>query len=100
MCSSRPPARSSLDTFLGRVERLVHGTTLATNILITRGGAKTGLLTTAGFRDVTEIRRGIRNLGTSMFDQFKPPYDPLVPRALRLGVPERTMYTGEVERAG
>ena len=88
----------SLDAFLGRVERLVHGTTLATNVLITRRGAKTGLLTTAGFRDVTEIRRGIRNLGTSMFDQFKPPYDPLVPRALRLGVPERTLYTGEVEQ--
>jgi N-methylhydantoinase A len=88
----------SLGTFLGRVERFVHGTTLATNILITRRGAKTGLLTTAGFRDVTEIRRGIRNLGTSMFDQFKPPYDPLVPRALRLGVPERTLYTGEVEQ--
>src|SRR5262249_36742085 len=52
----------SLQAFLGRVERLVHGTTLATNVLITRRGAKTGLLTTAGFRDVTEIRRGIRNL--------------------------------------
>ncbi len=88
----------SLEHFLGRVERLVHGTTLATNVLITRGGARTGMLTTAGFRDVTEIRRGIRNLGTSMFDQFKPPYDPLVPRALRLGVPERTLYTGQVEQ--
>ena len=87
-----------LDDFLGRVERFVHGTTLATNVLITRRGAKTGMLTTAGFRDVTEIRRGIRNLGSSMFDQFKPPYDPLVPRALRLGVSERTLYTGEVER--
>lgn len=87
-----------LAEFLGRAERLVHGTTLATNVLLTRRGAKTGLLTTAGFRDVTEIRRGIRNLGTSMFDQFRPPYEPLVPRALRIGVPERSLYTGEVEQ--
>ena len=70
-----------LDRFLGRVQRLVHGTTLGTNVLLTKGGARTGLLTTAGFRDVIEIRRGIRNLGSSMFDQFKPPYEPLVPRA-------------------
>ncbi len=85
-----------LPDFLGRAERLVHGTTLATNVLLTRRGARTGLLTTAGFRDVTEIRRGIRNLGTSMFDQFRPPYEPLVPRSRRIGVPERTLYTGEV----
>ncbi|MEA2333328.1 MAG: N-methylhydantoinase [Thermoleophilaceae bacterium] len=87
-----------LEAFLGRVERLVHGTTLATNVLLTGRGAQTGLLTTAGFRDVIEIRRGIRNLGTSMFDQFKPAYRPLVPRARRLGLPERTLYTGEVEQ--
>ena len=43
-------------------------------MLLTESGARTGMLTTAGFRDVIEIRRGIRNLGSSMFDQFKPPY--------------------------
>jgi len=87
-----------LEDFLGRVERLVHGTTLATNVLLTGSGARTGLLTTEGFRDVIEIRRGIRNLGTSMFDQFKPPYRALVPRSRRIGLPERALYTGEVEQ--
>ena len=88
-----------LSAFLARVDRLVHGTTLATNVLLTESGARTGMLTTAGFRDVIEIRRGIRNLGSSMFDQFKPPYSPLVPRSRRLGIPERSLYTGEVEDA-
>ena len=87
-----------LHEFLGRIERLVHGTTLATNVLLTQEGARTGLITTAGFRDVIEIRRGIRNLGSSMFDQFKPPYRALVPRSRRIGVPERSLYTGEVEQ--
>jgi N-methylhydantoinase A len=86
-----------LADFLGRAERLVHGTTLATNVLLTKRGARTGLLTTVGFRDVIEIRRGVRNLGTSMFDQFRPPYQPLVPRSRRIGLPERTLHTGEVE---
>jgi len=39
----------------------------------------------------------VRNLGTSMFDQFRPPYDPLVPRARRLGVPERVLVDGSIE---
>ena len=93
----RAAGEEPLDRFLGRVQRLVHGTTLGTNVLLTKRGARTGLLTTAGFRDVIEIRRGIRNLGSSMFDQFKPPYRPLVPRSRRIGVPERSLYTGEVE---
>jgi N-methylhydantoinase A len=74
-------------------ELFVHGTTLATNALIERRGAVTGLLTTEGFRDVLE-------LGTeSRFDQYditmdKPP--PLVPRRLRFGVPERIAADGAV----
>jgi N-methylhydantoinase A len=94
----RAAGDEQLDSFLGRVERFVHGTTLATNVLLTGRGARTGMLTTAGFRDVIEIRRGIRNLGSSMFDQFKPPYEPLIPRSRRLGVPERSLYTGEIEQ--
>jgi N-methylhydantoinase A len=72
---------------------IVHGTTLATNALIERRGAKTALLTTEGFRDVLE-------LGTeSRFDQYdvtmeKP--QPLVPRPLRIGVPERMAVDGAV----
>src|SRR5438132_2843243 len=78
------------------VRSVIHGTTLATNALIERKGARTGLLTTAGFRDAVE-------LGTeSRFEQYdinleKPP--PLVPRNWRLPVTERIAADGEVLRA-
>ena len=85
-----------LDQFLGDVELLIHGTTLATNTLINEAGAKTGMLTTKNFRDFIEIRRGFRDPRVSMYNVFIPPYEPLVPRYLRLGVEERTLYTGEV----
>jgi N-methylhydantoinase A len=90
-------ADEPLDSFLGRVEHLFHGTTLGTNLLLTKRGAKVGFLTTARFRDQLEIRRGFRNLGESVFNQVRPPYEPLVPRHLRFGIPERVLYTGEVE---
>jgi N-methylhydantoinase A len=86
----------TLQQFLGEVEQIIHGTTLGTNILITQRGAKVGTITTKGFRDVVEMRRGIRNLHGSMFDMFIEPYQPLVPRSLSLGVDERTLYTGEI----
>ena len=60
----------TLEQLLGEVEQVVHGTTLGTNTLITENGAKVGLLTTKGFRDIVEMRRGIRNLHGSMFDMF------------------------------
>ena len=82
--------------FLAEVDLIVHGTTLATNVLLTGAGAQTGFITTDGFREVIEMRRGIKNLHGSMFDQFVAPYTPLVPRRLRVGVPERVLYTGEV----
>jgi N-methylhydantoinase A len=86
----------TLEQFLGDVEQIVHGTTLGTNILITERGAKVGMITTKGFRDMVEMRRGIRNLHGSMFDMFIEPYKPLVPRDLCLGVEERTLYNGKV----
>ncbi|MGH9025599.1 MAG: hydantoinase/oxoprolinase family protein [Acidimicrobiia bacterium] len=86
----------TLEEFLAGTDRIVHGTTLGINVLLTGRGAKVGVITTAGFRDVLEIRRGIKNLHGSMFDQFVEPYRPLVPRHLRLGVTERTLYTGEI----
>ena len=86
----------SLEQLLGEVDQIVHGTTLGTNILITERGAKVGLITTAGFRDSIEMRRGIKNLHGSMFDIFIEPYKPLVPRYLRLGVEERTLYNGQI----
>jgi len=86
----------SLQQFVADVEQIIHGTTLGTNILITERGAKVGMITTKGFRDQLEMRRGIRNLHGSMFDMFIEPYAPLVPRDLRLGVEERTLYTGQI----
>src|SRR5690606_16497890 len=50
------------------------------------------------FRDVIEIRRGIRPAGASLYNVFVPPYEPLTPRSLRLGVPERTLYDGQIEK--
>ena len=87
----------TLEQLLGEVEQIVHGTTLGTNTLITENGAKVGLLTTKGFRDSIEMRRGIKNLRGSMFDVFIPPYKPLVPRYLRLGVEERSLYDGRID---
>jgi len=75
------------------VSALIHGTTLATNLLIERKGAKTGLLTTAGFRDALEIGREGRY---DMYDLFIDPPAPLVPRHLRLEVTERILADGSV----
>lgn len=86
----------SLKEFLGEVDISVHGTTLATNTLITGRGAKTAMITTKGFRDLVEIRRGIKDERVSLYNFFIPPYEPLAPRYLRYGVEERTLYTGEL----
>src|SRR5688500_14025320 len=75
------------------VAALIHGTTLATNALIERKGAKTGLLATAGFRDALEIGREGRY---DMYDLFIDPPAPLVPRHLRLEVRERLFADGSV----
>ncbi len=86
----------SLESFLGEVDLLIHGTTLATNTLINRNGAKTGMITTRDFRDIIEIRRGFKNVRTSMYNVFVPPYKPLVPRRRRLEARERTLYDGSI----
>jgi len=75
------------------VSVFVHGTTLATNALIERKGARTGLLTTAGFRDAVEIGREGRY---DMYDLFIDQPSPLVPRHLRLEVSERMLADGRV----
>jgi N-methylhydantoinase A len=78
-----------------QIAEVVHGTTVATNAVLERRGSKTALVTTAGFRDVLELRR-LRI--PHMYDLFwrKPP--PLVPRRLRLEVSERVLADGTVER--
>jgi N-methylhydantoinase A len=78
------------------VRALIHATTLATNALIERKGARVGLLTTAGFRDAVEIGREGRY---DMYDLFIDPPPPLVPRQLRLEVVERVQADGTVLHA-
>ena len=72
---------------------MVHGTTLATNALIERKGARTALLTTEGFRDSLEIAWEHR---FEQYDIYMERPDPLVPRDLRFGVPERVAADGAV----
>jgi N-methylhydantoinase A len=72
---------------------VVHGTTVATNAIIEGNVARTGFITTEGFRDMLEVARQIR---PSLYDlQFEKPA-PLVPRYLCFGVPERLNALGEV----
>src|SRR5438552_4136389 len=78
------------------VRAVVHGTTLATNALIERKGARTALLTTEGFRDALEIRHEGRY---DMYDLFIDPPAPLVRRRLRREVRERLLADGSVLRA-
>jgi len=83
----------SLKEFIKNVETIVHGTTVTTNAVLTRRGAKTGLLTTKGLRDALEMRRGIRE------EQYNNRYtnvEPLVPRHLRFPVEERLDYKGDI----
>jgi N-methylhydantoinase A/oxoprolinase/acetone carboxylase beta subunit/N-methylhydantoinase B/oxoprolinase/acetone carboxylase alpha subunit len=75
------------------IAQLRLGTTLGVNAVLTRTGAPTGLITTAGFRDVLEIRRTHRR---SLFDLNERIPDPLVPRDLRLEVAERLDADGNV----
>jgi N-methylhydantoinase A len=78
---------------LAATERLVHGTTVATNALLERKGAKVALITTEGHRDVIEMREGLK---PDRYDLRSPPPAPLVPRDLRFGVKERLRASGEV----
>ena len=75
------------------VTNVVHGTTLVTNAVIERKGAKTALITTAGFRDVLELGRELRY---DIYDLNIVMPEPLVPRDLRVGVAERIDAQGLV----
>ncbi len=76
-----------------RLEEIIHGTTLVINAIIERKGARTGLITTQGFRDVLELGREIRY---APYDVFAEVPEPLVPRRRRLEVNERIRADGSV----
>src|SRR5258708_33444540 len=81
---------SALETDLAAVAALVHGTTVATNAVLERKGARCGLITTAGFRDVLELGRRTRPNPYGMTGSFEA----LIPRDLRAEVPERIDAAG------
>src|SRR5438128_1102301 len=92
------PSRAILDGLrqldaLNDLRVLVHGSTVATNAVLERKGVSTGLITTAGFRDVLEIGRQTR---PKLYDIRVQKVPPLVPRSLRLEVVERLNERGEV----
>ena len=91
------PSRAIVDA-LARIEgsgplTLLHGTTVGTNTLLQRTGARVALVTTAGFEDVIEIGRQAR---PKLYDFFFDRVQPLVPSERRFGVEERTGSDGEI----
>jgi N-methylhydantoinase A len=85
---------------LGRLEsssvkEMIHGSTVATNALLERKGARTALLTTEGFEDVIVIGRQTRR---ELYNIFVTRPEPLVPDGMRFGVRERMLYDGSVEQ--
>ncbi len=80
---------------LSHIDLIVHGTTTTTNAVLERQLAKTGLITTAGFRDVLELGRRTRPQAYGMHGRFVP----VIPRDLRLEVPERMDARGRVVTA-
>jgi N-methylhydantoinase A len=79
--------------FLGQCDAIVHATTIADNTLIEMNGALTGLITTEGFRDELEYRRGFKE---DIWDVRLPPPHRITPRRRRLTVPERILFDGSV----
>src|SRR5579884_2105258 len=83
-------ARQSLD----ETAEVIHGSTVATNALIERKGARTALLTTEGFEDILVIGRQTR---PELYNVFVTRPAPLVSDALRIGIRERTLYDGSID---
>ena len=83
-----------LEQFIQQIELIVHGTTVGTNAALTYSGVKTALLTTKGFRDVLEMRRGIRP--DPYNNQYVSP-KPFVPRHLRLGIEDENSKGEEIK---
>lgn len=90
--SAASQLKYDLQTLLSNCDLFVHGSTVATNTILEKKGAKVGLLTTVGFRDSIEVRRGIRE---NQWDHRRPFPEVLVPRYLRLPVSGRIDRNGE-----
>lgn len=84
------------DIACSRIARVIHATTLITNATIERRGARTGMLVTAGFRDILDIGREFRYDLSDLKIDFP---EPLVPRAMRHEIAERIGATGIIEHA-
>ncbi len=82
-----------LGAFVSKLGAIIHGTTVADNTLIEMNGAVTGLLTTEGFRDELELRRGFKE---DIWDVRLEPPPAIAPRRRRLTVPERMRFDGSV----
>lgn len=92
------PSRAVLEAMAEGADgagEVIHGSTVATNALLTRRGAATGMAVTAGFEDIIEIGRQERPL---LYDLKVRRPEPLVPREARIGVAERVSHQGEVIR--
>ena len=85
----------SLDEFLSETDLVIHGSTVATNTLVERKGATVGLITTDGFRDLLEMREGLKE---DRYNLRMTPVEPLAARYLRVEVPERIRSNGAVHR--
>ena len=91
-----PEILAAANTDGAALQFLGHGTTVATNMAIERRGARTGLVTTNGFRDVIEVGRQLR---PHLYDYAQTKPKPLVPRRRRHEVDERLTYDGAVKSA-
>jgi N-methylhydantoinase A len=80
---------------VSQVDLFIHGTTAGINTVVQRKGAKVGLITTEGFRDVLEMGRGNKR---RLYDYMEKKPTPLVPRHLRMSVHERINHKGEIIR--
>ena len=91
------PTQAILEGLAGlSPNEVVHGSTVATNSLLERKGARTAFVTTEGFEDLLEIGRQNRLELYNFFGRARPQ---LVPRELTFGVPERTLHDGAIEKA-
>src|SRR3954470_11488841 len=92
----RLASRLGLDRagLLAETDRIVHGTTVGTKALLEPKGARLGLLTTEGHRDVVEMREGLKD---DRYNLRMPPPEQLVPRRLRLPVRERIRADGRID---